>query len=151
MQGKIKSKKLGLLVRAVNEKIAEDEKLEKPKYSNLKELVYGKNSDKKFVGRVICSLEKEDDVPMCFLVVDGKYNFAVISIYNTNRSIQDVVKFNSEVVVSSPNVVKISLEDRQKTYSFNCIKIMDLNSILIDGEALINKFSKTILIYKTFV
>ena len=37
--------------------------------------------------KIVNTLPKEQEVPLCFLVVDHKYNFSVISIYNTNKTL----------------------------------------------------------------
>jgi len=39
---------------------------------------------------------------MCFLVVDFKYNFSVVSIYHTNKSLTDNIKAGDEILIKNP-------------------------------------------------
>ena len=45
-----------------------------------------KNKDVILSAKIVTHLPKEQDVPLCFLIVDFKYNFSVISLYHANKS-----------------------------------------------------------------
>lgn len=57
------------------------------------ELNNGVNPNVLASARVIMHLEKEQELPMCFLVVDYQYNFAVVSFYRTDpNSMKDKIQ-----------------------------------------------------------
>ena len=47
---------------------------------------------------------------MCFLVVDFKYNFSVVSIYHTNKSLESSIKHGDEILIKNPNLIFTTLE-----------------------------------------
>jgi len=55
---------------------------------------------------------------MCFLIVDFKYNFSVVSIYHTNKSITENSKHGDEILIKNPNVIHTSLEYKGKLYTY---------------------------------
>lgn len=52
--------------------------------------------------KIVSHLPKEQDVPMCYLIVDFKYNFSVVSIYHTNKSVNDNIKPGDEILIKNP-------------------------------------------------
>ena len=63
-------------------------------------------------------LPKEQEVPMCFLIVDFKYQFSVLSIYHTNKSLAENIKAGDEILVKNPNMIYTSLEFKGKLYTY---------------------------------
>ena len=59
--------------------------------------------------KVVHNLDKESDVPMCFLVVDYKHNFCVVSIYHTSKDLLSMMKPGTEIFIKNPQLVLIQL------------------------------------------
>lgn len=78
---------------------------------------------------------------MCFLVVDFKYNFCVVSIYHTNKSLTENIKHGDEILIKEPNMIYASLEYKGKLYTYQAVKVTDINNILVNGQPLIDKYS----------
>ena len=68
--------------------------------------------------KIVNHLPKEQDVPMCFLIVDFKYNFTVVSIYHTNKSLAENIRHGDEILIKNPNVIRLSLEYKGKLYTY---------------------------------
>lgn len=92
--------------------------------------------------KVVCHLAKEQDVPMCFLVVDFKYNFSVVSIYHTNKSLTDIIKPGDEILIKNPQMIHTSIEFKGKLYNYQTLKVTDITNILINSSPLIAKYSE---------
>jgi hypothetical protein len=52
---------------------------------SLNQLEAGENRGVILSAKIVTHLPKEQDVPLCFLIVDFKYNFSVISLYHANQ------------------------------------------------------------------
>ena len=59
--------------------------------------------------KVVNPLDKQSDVPMCFLLVDYKHNFCVASIYHTSKSLANKIRTGSEILIKNPQLVLIQL------------------------------------------
>ena len=57
--------------------------------------------------KVVNMLDKETDVPLCFLLVDYKHNFCVTSIYHLNKNLAGQIKSGSEILIKNPHLVLI--------------------------------------------
>ena len=57
---------------------------------------------------------------MCFLIVDFKYNFSVLSIYHTNKSLvaESHIKAGDEILIKNPDTIFTSLEFKGKLYTY---------------------------------
>jgi hypothetical protein len=90
---------------------------------------------------------------MCFLIVDFKYNFSVISIYHTNKTlvVDNHLKAGDEILVKNPDVIFTSLEFKGKLYTYQTVKVTEISNILVNGAPLIEKKAKTELVTNTFV
>lgn len=55
---------------------------------------------------------------MCFLAVDFKYVFSVVSIYHTNKSLSEMIKEGDEILIKNPNVIFTSLEFKGRLYAY---------------------------------
>lgn len=91
--------------------------------------------------KIVSHLPKEQDVPMCFLIVDFKYNFSVVSIYHTNKSLNDNIKPGDEILIKNPQIIHTSLEYRGKLYTYQTVKVTDITNVLINSQPLIDKYS----------
>lgn len=79
---------------------------------------------------------------MCFLIVDFKYNFSVVSIYHTNKSLSETIKHGDEILIKNPTVIHTSLEYRGKLYTYQTIKVTDITNVLVNSNPLIEKYSQ---------
>ena len=55
---------------------------------------------------------------MCFLIVDYKFNFSVVSIYHTNKTLEESMKHGDEILIKNPNMIFTSLEYKGKLYTY---------------------------------
>ena len=53
----------------------------------LNQIEAGENRDVIVSAKIVSHLPKEQDVPLCFLIVDFKFNFSGVSIYHTNKTL----------------------------------------------------------------
>ena len=70
--------------------------------------------------KIVTHLPKDQEVPMCFLIVDFKYNFSVLSIYHTNKSLvaDSHIKAGDEILIKNPDTIFTSLEFKGKLYTY---------------------------------
>ncbi len=88
---------------------------------------------------------------MCFLMVDFKYNFCVVSLYHTNLSLAENIKHGDEILIKNPNVMHTSLEYKGKLYTYQTVKVTDITNVLVNSNPLIEKYSKVEVVTNTFV
>ena len=79
------------------------------------------------------ALPKEQDVPVCFLIVDFKYNFSVVSLYHTHKSVTENIKHGDEIIINNPHLIHVSLEFKGKLYTYQTIKVTDITNVLVNG------------------
>ena len=77
--------------------------------------------------KVVNILDKEVDVPMCFLLVDYKHNFCVMSIYHTSKKMTENIRSGSEVLIKNPHLVLVQLSFKGYQYNYQCLKITDVS------------------------
>jgi 2-polyprenyl-3-methyl-5-hydroxy-6-metoxy-1,4-benzoquinol methylase len=138
----MKSQKLTALVKTVPSTLQEtvkfatnEEQKNKILYNvvPLGSLQAGQTNDVIVSAKVVAHLPKEQDVPMCFLLVDFKYNFSVVSLYHTNKSLAENIKQGDEILIKNPNVIHVSLEYKGKLYTYQTIKVTDITNVLINS------------------
>jgi hypothetical protein len=66
-------------------------------------------------------------------MVDFKYNFSVVSLYHTNKSVAENIKHGDEILIKNPNIIHVSLEFKGKLYTYQTIKVTDITNVLING------------------
>jgi hypothetical protein len=66
-------------------------------------------------------------------MVDFKYNFSVVSLYHTNKSVAENIKHGDEILIKNPNIIYVSLEFKGKLYTYQTIKVTDITNVLING------------------
>ena len=84
------------------------------------QLEAGENRDVILSAKIVTDLPKDQEVPMCFLIVDFKYNFSVLSIYHTNKSlvVDNHIKAGDEILIKNPDAIFTSLEFKGKLYTY---------------------------------
>jgi len=90
-------------------------------------------------------------VPLCFLIVDFKHNFSVVSLYHTNKSLAGDIKHGDEILVKNPDVIFTSLEFKGKLYTYQTVKVTDITQILVNGQALVSKQAQSLAVTSAFV
>jgi hypothetical protein len=103
----------------------------------LSELKNGFNQGALISGKIVAHLAKDQEVPMCFLVVDHQYNFCVVSLYKTNKSITDKIGAGDHIWIKNPQYIFTSIDCKGKNYSYNSIKIDWLADVLVKGLPLV--------------
>ena len=78
---------------------------------------------------------------MCFLIVDFKYNFSVLSIYHTNKSlvVDNHIKAGDEILIKNPDAIFTSLEFKGRLYTYQTVKVTDISNILVNGQPLVDR------------
>ena len=84
------------------------------------QLEAGENRDVILSAKIVTDLPKDQEVPMCFLIVDFKYNFSVLSIYHTNKSlvVDNHIKAGDEILIKNPDAIFTSLEFKGRLYTY---------------------------------
>ena len=92
-------------------------------------------------------------MPLCFLIVDFKFNFCVISLYHANKSLveDNHLKAGDEILVKNPDVIFTSLQFQGRLYAYQTVKVTDITNILVNGQPLVDRQAKTQLVTNTFV
>jgi hypothetical protein len=88
------------------------------KFVDISQLQSGENNGLMVSTKVVNPLDKESEVPMCFLLVDHKHNFCVTSIYHTNRTILEKIRSGSEILIKNPHLVLVQLNFKGYQYTY---------------------------------
>lgn len=102
----------------------------------------GENIGKIFPAKVICQIHKDTTVPACFLVIDAKNTYSVVSLYNINKGIKDKIKYGDEVLIRDPVLMFISIEYESRLITYPCIRVINLSDILVNEQTLADVYSK---------
>lgn len=129
-KGRLKTNKISDMVKSI------PQKFENANVVKISELVNGENPGMMISSKVVNCLEKNSDVPMCFLCVDHKHNFFVASIYHTSKQLTDLIRSGSAILIKNPMLVLIQLNFKGYQYNYQCIKITDINTVLVNGKSL---------------
>ena len=97
------------------------------KIVDISQLQQGENPGLMVSSKVVHSLDKVSDVPMCFLLVDYKHNFCVTSIYHTSKAITNKIRQGCEVLIKDPNLVLVSLKFKGYQYNYQCLKVTNIS------------------------
>ena len=81
-------------------------------------------------------LEKPTEVPMSFLVVDSKQCYSVVSFYHTNKTLSTTLQANDLLYIKNPQLIFTSLDFKNRSYSYNCVKVADIMDVLLNGKPL---------------
>lgn len=141
-KGRMKSQKISQMVKTIPSTIQQavsfptnEEQTQKITYhvAALNQMQSGENRDIILSAKIVSHLPKEQEVPMCFLIVDFKHNFSVVSLYHTNLSLASDIKNGDEILVKNPDVIFTSLEFKGKLYTYQTVKVTDISQILVNG------------------
>ena len=66
------------------------------------DLANGVNNGAILSAKIVMHLEKQQEVPMSYLVVDFKNNFFVASFYHTNKSLNDKIAVGDLIYLKNP-------------------------------------------------
>lgn len=99
----------------------------------------GENMSVILSAKVVSHMPREQEVPQCFLVVDFKHNFCVVSLYHTNKSlaVESHIKHGDEILIKNPDMIFTSLEFKGKLYSYHTVKVTDISNVLVNGQPLV--------------
>lgn len=100
------------------------------------ELTQGHNPQLILSAKVIHSLDKPAEVPVSFLVMDSSQNFFVVSIYHVSKQLSQTIKLRSDLLIKCPYVADVELSFKGYSYSYPCIKVTDLSTLLVNGQVL---------------
>lgn len=100
--------------------------------------------------KIVNNLDKAADVPMCFLLVDYKHNFCVTSIYHMSKNIMDKIRSGYEVLIKNPHLILIQLNFKGYHYNYQCLKVTDIGSILVNGQSLVDDSAQSEIFSNTF-
>lgn len=92
-------------------------------FSPIANLVNGVNTGAILPARIVMHLERPNEVPQSFLIVDSAQNFAVVSFYHTNNTLKDELKSGDLIHIKNPQLIFTSLEFKGRVYSYNNIKV----------------------------
>lgn len=147
---KSQSKKTTDLIKTLPKKIGEvkflslKETEETLKYKVLpqSDLESGENVGVIYCAKVICQIHKDPAVPACFLVVDSKNTYSVVSLYNINKGIKDKINYGDEILIRDPVLLFISIEYESRLMTYPCIRVINLSDILVNEQTLSDVYSK---------
>lgn len=147
---KTQNKKTTDLVKSIPKKLGEvkflssKETEETLKYKILpqSDMSAGENVGVIFCGKIICQIHKNPEVPACFLCIDSKYNYTVVSLYNINKGIKEKIKYGDEVLIRDPVLMFISIEYESRLLTYPSIRVINLSDILVNEQTLADVYSK---------
>ena len=103
------------------------------------------------IGKIVMHLERKQEVPMSFLMVDSKMTFSVVSFYHTTKGVLDVIKTGDLVYIKNPQLVFTSIEFKGRLYSFQSVKVAELTDVLLNGhQPLMTEFAANSLTIQNF-
>lgn len=90
-----------------------------------------------------------------FVIVDFNTNFAALSIYNTNDSIFEQVKENSDIYIVDPIIKTCSLtntEDKENNQlcQHKSIQLFEIDKLFVDQSKVTNLFAPQTVVSHTF-
>ena len=147
---KAQNKKTADLVKSIPKKIGEvkflslkeTEQTLKYKLLAQSELEAGENIGVIYCGKVICHIHKDPEVPACFLCIDSKGTYTVVSLYNINKGVRDKIKYGDEILIRDPVLMFISIEYESRLLTYPCIRVINLSDLLVNEQTLADVYSK---------
>ena len=106
------------------------------KLVDISQLEIGENPRMLIAGKVVNSFEKAGDVPMCFLMVDAKHNFCVLSVYHMSKDLQERMRAGASILLRCPHLTLVKLQFKGYQYNYQCLKVTDISSLLVNGASL---------------
>lgn len=149
-KGKLKTKKLVDMVKSIPQSLPGEDVNAKSKIVDISQLQMGENPGLIISAKVVNFLDKNSDVPMCFLLVDFKHNFCVTSIYHMSCKLQEKIRTASEVLIKNPLLVLVQCNYKGYSYSYQCLKVTDITNLLVNGQTLFDETASSEVVSKTF-
>lgn len=149
-KGKLKTNRLVDIVKSIPQWLPGYDSKDSLKIVDISQLQNGENPGLMISAKVVHNLEKDMDVPMCFLLVDYKHNFCVTSIYHLNKKVTELIRGGSEVLIKNPHLVLIQLTFKGYQYNYQCLKVTDISNILVNGISLADKSAQSEVTCHTF-
>lgn len=79
-------------------------------FAPIAELTNGVNTGAITPARVVMKLDRPTEVPQSFLLVDSAQNFVIASFYNTNNTLQEVMKNGDLIHIKNPQLIFTSID-----------------------------------------
>ena len=105
-KGRIKTNRLTDMVKSIPQTLPIENGM---KIVDISQLHIGENPGLMASLKIVHNLEKPQDVPVSFLVVDFKHNFCVMSIYHVSNVLKEKIRSGSEILIKNPQLVLIQL------------------------------------------
>lgn len=128
----------------------ESKKSQQFRIVDISQLQNGENPGLMVSTKIVNSLDKDTDVPLCFLLVDYKHNFCVTSIYHLNKGLANQIKSGSEILIKNPHLVLIQLNFKGYQYNYQCLKVTDVSTILVNGQNIFPSVASSEIVSNTF-
>lgn len=144
-KGRLKSNRLIEMVKSIPQSIDSITGTGSANFKvvDISQLQNGENPGLMVSTKVVYGLEKESDVPLCFLLVDYKHNFCVTSIYHMSKNLTSKIRPGSEVLIKNPHLVLIQLNFKGYQYNYQCLKVTDISQILVNGQSLVDQAAQS--------
>ena len=83
-------------------------------------------------------------------MVDSKHNFCVLSVYHMSKKSVEKMRAGSALLIRNPHLVLVQLQFKGYQYNYQCIKVTDVATLLVNGAGLTDDAAKSEVISKTF-
>lgn len=143
-KGKVKTKKLVQMIQSLDPKLlgpygggsytSPKGKSVKLEYIPFRSLQCGQNVEKVVLGKVVCSLQDEDNVPFTFCIVDKDEKCIAVTVYNLAQGKGVII--GDSVAIPEPFVSHVRLKYEDVEYSFESIRIDTPIVMVVNGKKL---------------
>lgn len=84
------------------------------------------------------------------LIMDYNQNFCVVSLYHVSKSLAQKIKLKSDIMIKCPYVVNVELNFKGFSCGYQCIKVTDLDSFMVNGTILKEDCAQSRVVSTTF-
>lgn len=107
----------------------------------------GNNKGKLLACKLIHTITTDpSETPAIFLIVDSSCEFLALSIYNTNSSVHNHLKFNAGIFIRDPVLVLNQFEFSGKTYSYKGVRVSDPETLMVDNKVIRESFAQSVIV-----
>ncbi|XP_046394151.1 tetratricopeptide repeat protein 5-like [Ischnura elegans] len=141
-KGKLKGKKLQNLIQAIDEKhlgpyhcgtfLSTGNQKVKIDHVPLSELNPGVNPGKVILGKVVCSVLSEDEIPFTFCLVDKMESCIAVTLYNLGKG--QGVLIGDSVAIPEPFLTRVHVKHKGKEYCFDSIRVERPVFMVVNGK-----------------
>ncbi|KAG8222338.1 hypothetical protein J437_LFUL001324 [Ladona fulva] len=141
-KGKLKGKKLQNLIQAIDDKhlgpyqsgsfLSTSNQTVKIECVTFTQLVPGFNPEKVILGKVVCSVVSEDEVPFTFCLVDKMETCLAVTVYNLGKG--KGVLIGDSVAIPEPFLTRVSVRHKEKEYHFDSVRVERPSYIVVNGK-----------------